>query len=192
MSETVNETPVPGPEFSEDFFEDSQSKSVLDRLAQTRRVQTVSPDSDIAVCPQCGSTWFAELQFRQYKANVYSYGPGGDLQPVSPAPVPMRACLCGYVLEPNITSQGVSRGAMARMLDSFMESFSRAASFRSALVQKVQAAITTNDMKPRDEMLADAKNFIEKLRKRLGAEKEKEQAKPSPKKKDEEAGQPEG
>lgn len=172
MDEQIKQdTPQAAPEFAEDFSGDPSSQSILERLNRRPSPVEQAASSDVARCPVCGSEWFAELQFQQYRADVYSYGPGGDLQVMSPTSFPVRFCLCGYILEPSLTSQGIGRGTMSRLIDSFGESFQKAMAFRNTVTQRAQQAITVAEMKPRDELLAEVKNFVDRIRKRLTAEK---------------------
>lgn len=170
MEEQKKEAPM--SEFAEDFMGDESSRTILERLQRAGRPAASQAEDELARCPDCGSSWFAELQFQQYRANVYSYGPGGDLQVASPTSIPVRFCLCGRVLEPNITTQGVGRGTLSRLLDSFHESLSQASQWRSSYIDRSRQAITVAEMKPRDELLADVKSFVDKLRKRLAGERQ--------------------
>jgi len=177
MSEKQEQIPQqPAPSFSEDFFSDDR-QNILERLAQARASSAGAPspaEPELARCPRCGSTWFAELNFQQYKANVYSYGPGGDLQVASVTSVPIRVCICGFPLPPDVTTQGINRGALARTLESFGESMARAQKFLEDSRAKIENSIQIEELKARDNVLAEMKNFIDSLKK--AAEEKRRQA----------------
>ena len=50
-------------------------------------------------CEKCGSTYFVEAQFRQYRTMPSSM-PGGDLSPVTEDPIRMLVCMCGNPIPP--------------------------------------------------------------------------------------------
>jgi hypothetical protein len=94
------------PEFSEDFHGNQGQAERLRRLVQQSpkdRLKAMSDRvNDPSKCEYCGSTWFAELTFNQYSADAYSAAPGGDIQPISLMPMPIRVCLCGMPMAPNL------------------------------------------------------------------------------------------
>lgn len=101
-------TPKPPPEeFAPDF-----AGQDVGRQERLRRLVQQSPKDRIAdmtqrvnkpsECQYCGSTWFSEMIFNQYSADAYSAAPGGDIQPISLMPMPIRVCLCGMPMAPNL------------------------------------------------------------------------------------------
>src|ERR1039458_9291458 len=109
------------PEFSEDFHGNQGQAERLRRLVQQSPKDRLKAMSDRvndpskceycgstwfaelpSKCEYCGSTWFAELTFNQYSADAYSAAPGGDIQPISLMPMPIRVCLCGMPMAPNL------------------------------------------------------------------------------------------
>ena len=97
----------PTEEFASDFHGNTG-----DRQERLRRLVQQSPKDRIAdmnqrvnepsKCEYCGSTWFTEMTFNQYSADAYSAAPGGDIQPISLMPMPIRVCLCGMPMAPNL------------------------------------------------------------------------------------------
>jgi hypothetical protein len=97
----------PPEEFSDDFHgNDDGRQARLRRLVQQSpkdRIQAMNERvNEPAKCEYCGSTWFAELTFNQYSAGAYSAAPGGDIQPISLMPMPIRVCLCSMPMAPNL------------------------------------------------------------------------------------------
>ncbi len=91
-----------------------------------------SPDQ--VCCEQCGSVYFAQSEFRQYR---YQYGalPGGDLSPVTEDPIRVLVCICGNPME-----QGtLRRWSIPRALrPHFQKSFEAARRYREGLVTREQ------------------------------------------------------
>jgi hypothetical protein len=46
-------------------------------------------------CERCGSVYFHEAEFAQYRGGMYSWGAGGELSQVSDVPQRIRICVCG-------------------------------------------------------------------------------------------------
>jgi hypothetical protein len=97
----------PPEEFADDFHGNTG-----ERQERLRRLVQQSPKDRIAdmtqrvnqplQCEYCSSTWFCELTFNQYSKDAYSAAPGGDIQPISLMPMPIRVCLCGMPMAPNL------------------------------------------------------------------------------------------
>jgi hypothetical protein len=83
------------------------------------------------VCPECGSTHFAELTFNQYSGLAYGAGAGGDLRITSMMPQTIRVCVCSYPYAPNLS--GVRGRAATQELDAFKNSLKLAHEFRKKL-----------------------------------------------------------
>jgi hypothetical protein len=99
------------------------------------------PPTSIA-CERCGSVYFHQAEFRQYREGLYSSAAGGGLSPVSDLPQLIRICICG---EP-LPDSGIRRlGDYAR---SFNQSVRAAKSHRAkqqpeALLEELQKALAT-------------------------------------------------
>lgn len=54
-------------------------------------------------CERCGSVYFHEAEFAQYRGGMYSSGAGGEISQTSDLPQRIRICICGEpVPDPNI------------------------------------------------------------------------------------------
>jgi hypothetical protein len=94
--------------FSSDFFEGEDTP----RAARLRAMMNQSPrdrtqalserQSDAAVCDRCGSNWFQEVEYNQYKGATYSSAPGGEIEQINQMPMRIRVCLCGKPYRPNV------------------------------------------------------------------------------------------
>jgi hypothetical protein len=60
-------------------------------------IQPIHPDQ--LQCEKCGSSYFVEGHFKQYRPQ-YSASPGGDLSPLSENPVRALVCVCGHPIVP--------------------------------------------------------------------------------------------
>jgi nucleoid DNA-binding protein len=60
-------------------------------------VSNVNPDHQ--TCEKCGSSYFVEGQFKQYRPG-HSTAPGGDISSLSEYPVKALVCLCGQPVPP--------------------------------------------------------------------------------------------
>ena len=74
----------PMSEYADDFLGDNERSRVLANLARqtpkdraAQREETINKPSK---CPSCGSTWFREETFNQYRAETYSSRAGGELE----------------------------------------------------------------------------------------------------------------
>jgi hypothetical protein len=86
-------------------------------------------------CERCGSVYFVEAEFRQYR-EMSSSMPGGDLSPVTEASIRALICICGHPIPPgNLRGQSMSREDHA----SFHRSFEVARQYRE--VAQPQAII---------------------------------------------------
>jgi hypothetical protein len=100
-------------QFTPDFYQEGGPES--DRFARLR--SNLSPrDRQAAMqqkleekeaCERCGSTWFAEITFNQYRRGQYSASPGGGLETINVMPMPTLVCLCGF---PVLLGMGGTRG----------------------------------------------------------------------------------
>jgi hypothetical protein len=121
----------PMSEFADDFLGDHERSRVLANLArqspQDRIAQREQVLNRASKCPSCGSTWFREETFNQYRAETYSSRAGGELEVISEMPQTLRVCLCGAPLPPNIG--GALHGGITP--SSNMDSFGK--SLRAAL-----------------------------------------------------------
>jgi hypothetical protein len=58
-------------------------------------------------CERCGSVYFHEADFVQYRSGMYSSGAGGEISKLSDLPQRMRICICGEPMpDPNIRRAG--------------------------------------------------------------------------------------
>jgi hypothetical protein len=76
------------------------------------------------ICPECNSTWFAELTYNQYSDMTYGAGAGSDLRVISIMPQTIRVCLCGHPFTPNIS--GIRGRVATAEMDSFKISLANA------------------------------------------------------------------
>ena len=107
--------------------EPTQGQATLSRV-QNLAAQRVT-------CPQCGSDWLFEIVLQQYRPG-YSAGAGGDLQPISDAPQPVRMCPCGTVIGPNIGGMKGGRTPNV-MLGSLMTALKGAAERRAVVPEMI-------------------------------------------------------
>lgn len=61
-------------------------------------------------CDKCGSTWFYETVLSRYAADAYSEMAGGDIRIIG-TQQPIRMCVCGCAVSPNLSGGRVTRGA---------------------------------------------------------------------------------
>jgi hypothetical protein len=58
-------------------------------------------------CERCGSVYFHEAEFAQYRGGLYSSGAGGDISQISDLPQRIRICICGEPMpDPSIRRTG--------------------------------------------------------------------------------------
>ena len=58
-------------------------------------------------CDRCGSVYFHEAEFAQYRGGMYSSGAGGELSQLSDVPQRIRICICGEPMpDPNMRRAG--------------------------------------------------------------------------------------
>ena len=58
-------------------------------------------------CDRCGSVYFQEAEFAQYRGGLYSAGVGGEISRVSDLPQPIWICLCGEPMpDPSLKRNG--------------------------------------------------------------------------------------
>lgn len=126
----------PMSEYADDFLGDHERSHVLANLARqspkdraAQREETINKPSK---CPSCGSTWFREETFNQYRAETYS-SPGGELEVISEMPQTLRVCLCGAPLPPNVG--GALHGGItpSANMDSFGKSLKAALAYLGGL-----------------------------------------------------------
>ena len=102
MSDEVNK-PAQHPD---SYYAPVDRSELLTRLAQQsprERMQAAQTAIDENTkCARCGSSWFLEGHFNQYRANVYGANPGADLSLSSTMSFPIRICLCGMPVAPNL------------------------------------------------------------------------------------------
>ena len=84
-------------------------------------------------CPSCGSTWFREETFNQYRAETYSARAGGDLEVISEMPQTLRVCLCGRPLSPNIGGALHGGATPSENMTSFRQSLKSALDYLNGL-----------------------------------------------------------
>jgi len=89
---------------------------------QQRTFEREQRMNDPCTCPSCGSTWFREETFNQYRKETYSSRAGGDLEVISEMPQTLRVCLCGRPLSPNIGGAGHGGATPSEQMTSFKQS----------------------------------------------------------------------
>jgi hypothetical protein len=127
----------PMSEYADDFLGDHERSHVLANLARqspkdraAQREETINKPSK---CPSCGSTWFRDETFNQYRAETYSSRAGGELEVISEMPQTLRVCLCGAPLPPNVG--GALHGGItpSANMDSFGKSLKAALAYLGGL-----------------------------------------------------------
>lgn len=95
------------PSFADDFF--GEDPDLAERMSRLKRQNprdraTLLQErlNEKETCASCGSTWFEEITFNQFRAGTYSSTPGGSHEPLSPMPMTILRCLCGQPAVPNI------------------------------------------------------------------------------------------
>ena len=181
MTPTTEQKP---PEFADDFHgNDAGRQERLRRLVQQspkdRIASMTQRINEPSKCEHCGSTWFCELTFNQYSADAYSAAPGGDIQPISLMPMPIRVCLCGMPLAPNLGGASLGGRTPNENVSSFNGSLRVAASKileravpALAPVQPAEQAANIQDLTKRLAKIEGAPSdgeLILALQKRLAA-----------------------
>ena len=115
------------------------------------------------VCERCGSEYFYQAKFRQYREMLSSSGAGGGLSTVSDQSQPIRICICG---EP-MPEEGIRRaGDDAR---SFSRSVVAAKAHRAkqqpaALLQELLAELATKkELSEAQERLANLEQALQAI-----------------------------
>ena len=112
--------------------------------------QEMAGEDDIAACPRCGSTWLMEAEFRQY-IDAYGATPGSDIFAAEGPSFPLRVCLCGQPIGPNLKRRDI---LAIPGLAEFLESLRRARQHREqtgavdekvAEIQKEVASFSLQD-----------------------------------------------
>ncbi len=104
------------------------------------------PDNQYC-CEQCGSSYFVEGQFRQYR-KMSSSLPGGDLSPITEVPVRALVCICGHPINPGkLRRQSIAREDHA----SFQKSFAAAWGYRQSRQPQAFIGRLSQDFTGRDE-----------------------------------------
>lgn len=118
------------------------------------------PNVTPVACERCGSVYFQEAEFRQYREQLYSSGVGGGVSPVTDLPQGIRICICG---EP-MPDTGIRRmGSDARSFTMCVAAAKahRARQQPAALLQELLAELATK------EELAEAQERLGNLEKAL-------------------------
>jgi hypothetical protein len=102
---------------------------------------------------RCGSVYFHETEFREYRSGLSSSGVGGEISPLTNLPQRIRICICGEP-KPDPSVRSASQDAR-----SFSQSVAAAKAHRArqqpeALLQELLA-----DLAPKKE-LAEAKERL--------------------------------
>lgn len=104
------------------------------------RMNTASTVSKGGICPRCGSNYFQEVEYRQYRKQMYSSAPGGNLSPVSELSFRALVCLCGHVIANHHSQWGARLPEGA----AFYDSVTKAAACREARdPEKLQQALVS-------------------------------------------------
>lgn len=140
-------------EFSQDFegsgdSDNSHRLAAMARQRGARNRQAEQEKSELTACQQCGSQWFAEMTFNQYQADAYGTLPGADLTIVNLMPMPIRICLCGHPVAPNLGG-GVAGGRTPNQnLVSFQGSLEAAVNFLAGQSNPSAAAEKQDSVSP--------------------------------------------
>ena len=113
-------------------------------------------------CEKCGSEFFQEAEFRQYRGNAYSAAPGGAMYPLDGEGGPARVCLClcGHPIP-------LLRRSIRSVPASFSESLTaalrcRAASDPAALEAKLKKAFSSaQEMAEWERKLAQLREVVQ-------------------------------
>jgi hypothetical protein len=115
----------PISEYADDFMgsgpqDRSRALASMSRQSpQQRMTEREQRMNEPCTCPSCGSTWFREETFNQYRKETYSSRAGGDLEVISEMPQTLRVCLCGRPLSPNIGGAGHGGATPSEQMTSF-------------------------------------------------------------------------
>ena len=93
-------------------------------------------------CERCGSVYFHEAEFAQYRGGMYSSGAGGELSQLTDVPQRIRICICGEPMpDPSIRRLGED----ARSFNQCVEKAKahRARQQPEALLQELLATLAT-------------------------------------------------
>ena len=93
-------------------------------------------------CERCGSVYFHEAEFAQYRGGMYSWGAGGGLSPFTDLPQRIWICICGEPMpDPSIRRSGED----ARSFNQCVEKAKahRARQQPEALLQELLATLAT-------------------------------------------------
>ena len=127
-------------------------------------------------CEKCGSVFFQEAEFRQYRGSVYSSAPGGAMYALESENGPVRACvcLCGH---PTLFRSGVRR-APADFRDSLVAALRRRATSAPEALQASLAEefASTEGMAELKSKLARLQEIVQRCLTNLGSPA----ARPSP------------
>jgi hypothetical protein len=96
----------------------------------------------LVACDRCGSVYFHEAEFAQYRGGVYSSGAGGELSRLTDLPQRIRICICG---EPMPDPSMRRAGEDARSFNQCVEKAKahRARQQPEALLQELLAELAT-------------------------------------------------
>ena len=113
---------------SRQLLEACNETSTPAAVPKENSVPAVIVPNNQCCCEQCGSSYFAEGQFRRYR-KISSSLPGGDLSPVTEDPVRALVCICGHPINPGkLRRQRIAREDRA----SFQKSFAAAWVYRQS------------------------------------------------------------
>jgi hypothetical protein len=93
-------------------------------------------------CERCGSVYFHEAEFAQYRGGMYSWGAGGELSPFTELPQRIWICICG---EPMPDPSKRRAGPDGRSFNQCVEKAKahRARQQPEALLQELLATLAT-------------------------------------------------
>ena len=147
----------PKEEYADDFLgvPDDRTQRLRELARQSPKDRAASAAASVnaaSSCARCGSTWFREAVFNQYKANLYSAAPGGDLEVISEMPMTIKICLCGFPAVPNVGGASLGgrtpnenltsfNGSMKAALGYLTDAEGRLANVQSACTEVVEKAV---------------------------------------------------
>jgi hypothetical protein len=111
-------------------------------------------------CERCGSVYFQEAEFRQYRGGMYSSGGGEGLSPVTELPQRICICICG---EPMPDASIRRRGDDARSFTKWMAAAKahRAKQEPEALLRELRAQLATKqELAETQERLANLEQAL--------------------------------
>ena len=172
----ANPPPTPQLEnkFSSDFFDtDNESpraqrlRAMAGQTPRDRQAALTERQAEAAVCDNCGSSWFCEVEFNQYRSGTYSSAPGGDLDVINPMPMRIRVCACGKPYRPNVGGAFHGGRTPNEQMGSFAGSLEKAiAAFESnsteASVAMVVQAALNQVLTPYEIRIAELEGLLQK------------------------------